>query len=67
MGWGFVFGAWAIYLGFQLLDLLVAVFQPSAGLTITIEVLYLVGALAYLGLSLVSAAEILLGRGRALR
>jgi hypothetical protein len=56
----------AIFLGFQLVDLFVDVFQPPAGLTVTVEVLYLLGALAYIGWATVLAIEVLRGGRRAL-
>ncbi len=62
MGWGFIVTSFAIYLGFHVLDLLLAMFQPSPGLANAIELIYALGALAYMGGSLALAAKIILGR-----
>ena len=62
MGWGFIFKGVALYLGFRVLDLVFAIFQPSASLASAIMLTYSLGALAYMGSSLVTAAKIILGR-----
>ena len=62
MGWGFIFKGFALYLGFRVLDLLFAVFQPSTSLANTIMLIYSLGAIAYMGSLLVLAAKIILGR-----
>lgn len=62
MGWKFIFTSFALYLGFHVLDLLFAIIQPSASLASAIMLIYSLGALAYMGSSLVLAAKIILGR-----
>lgn len=62
MGWGFIFEGFALYLGFRVLDLLFAIFQPSTSLASMIMLIYSLGVIAYMGSSLVLAAKIILGR-----
>ena len=62
MGWGFIFKGVALYLGFRVLDLVFVVFQPSTSLASAIMLIYSLGVIAYMGSSLVLAAEIILGR-----
>ena len=50
MGWGFIFKGFALYLGFRVLDLLFAIFQPSTNLASAIMLIYSLGVLAYIGL-----------------
>jgi hypothetical protein len=62
MGWGFIFKGVALYLGFRVLDLVFAVFQPSTSLASTVMLIYSLGVIAYMGSSMVLAAKIILGR-----
>jgi hypothetical protein len=62
MGWGFFFKGFALYLGFRVLDLLFAIFQPSTSLASAIMLIYSVGVLAYMGSMLVLAVRIIFGR-----
>jgi len=62
VGWGFIFTCFAIYLGFHLLDLLIAVLQPPSGVASAIESIYALSALAYMAVSLALAVRIIFGR-----
>lgn len=61
MGWGFIIKGIALYLGFRVLDLLFAIFQPSTNLADAVMLIYSLGVLAYMGSSMVLAVKIIFG------
>jgi hypothetical protein len=67
MGWDFIFKAFALSAGVQLMEFLFDAFQVPGAVTGPIEVAYLIVMLVFIGTSAVSAAKVLVGRGRTVR
>ena len=59
MGWDFIFKSLALFLGFRVMDVLFDAFQPPMAVTVPIELLYSIGVIAFVALSLLSALKII--------
>jgi hypothetical protein len=67
MGWDFIIKAFALSLGFRVIDLLVDALQLPTTVADPIQLLYAIGVLAFLGVSLVSAFKVIFRGPQVLR